>query len=201
MGLRDRLPGAKRNEERDVSEPVSNRSLSPTAGVNTAGDVVEAAEADGSDGSTTPNGAADTAARKPADDTTRAQDAAGAGATPTASSKPRTGSKQRAKDAFKHAGEATTFIRAKVATIVWLVALLGAVILGVGALLTALDANPDNGIVSFVIDRANDIKGPFGDIFTFSGDNAIKKQILVNWGLGAIAYLVIGRVLERIIRP
>jgi hypothetical protein len=92
-------------------------------------------------------------------------------------------------------------IRNRVAALVWLVAVLAAVVLAVAALLQALDANPDNTIVQFFNDAARDIDGPFKDVFNFDGDNAKTKEILVNWGLAAVAYLVVGKVLDRIIRP
>ena len=36
---------------------------------------------------------------------------------------------------------------------------------------------------------------------TFEGSNAETKNALFNWGIGAIVWLVVGRILERIIRP
>jgi hypothetical protein len=38
-------------------------------------------------------------------------------------------------------------------------------------------------------------------IFTFHGGDAATKNALANWGLAAVAYLVVGRILERVIRP
>ena len=80
-----------------------------------------------------------------------------------------------------------------------------ALFLAVGALLIALKANQDNAIVSFVLDVADRLDlGVFSreqGIFTFDGKNAETKNALVNWGIGAIAYLVAGKVLDRIIRP
>jgi len=35
----------------------------------------------------------------------------------------------------------------------------------------------------------------------FTGANAETKNALFNWGLGAVAWLVVGRMLERLIRP
>jgi len=92
-------------------------------------------------------------------------------------------------------------IRNRVAALVWLIAVLAAAILAVGALLVALDANPENDVVDFFRTLARDIDGPFSDVFTFDGDNAQTKERLVNWGLAAIAYLVVGKILDRIIRP
>ena len=35
----------------------------------------------------------------------------------------------------------------------------------------------------------------------FSGKNAETKEALLNWGLAALAWLIGGRILDRIIRP
>jgi hypothetical protein len=96
-------------------------------------------------------------------------------------------------------------IRTRVAQVVWLVAVLCALFLAVGALCIALDANVDNALVKFVLDVADKIDlGVFSrdnGIFKFHGSDAATKNALANWGLGAIAYLIVGRILERIIRP
>ena len=97
--------------------------------------------------------------------------------------------------------QATKTARSAIATIIWIIALLCAVVLGLGALLTVLDANQDNAIVSFVDDLARRVDGPFWELFTFSGKGSQDKEILVNWGVGAMAYLIVGRIIERIIRP
>ena len=89
--------------------------------------------------------------------------------------------------------------------VVWLAAVICALFLAVGALLIALDANLDNALVSFVIDVADavdlDVFSRDNGIFTFNGADAETKNALTNWGLAAIGYLVVGRILERIIRP
>jgi hypothetical protein len=95
--------------------------------------------------------------------------------------------------------------RAVVAQVVWLAAVVCALFLAVGALLVALDANQDNALVRFVLEVAAvvdlDVFSRSNGIFTFSGADAATKNALTNWGLAAIAYLVVGRVLERVIRP
>ena len=97
-------------------------------------------------------------------------------------------------------------VRSRIASIVWLVAVVCALFLAVGALLIALGANKDNAIVQFVLDGAEKL-----DLKVFSPDEGIfapakasqveTKDYLVNWGIGAVAYLVVGKVLDRIIRP
>ena len=96
-------------------------------------------------------------------------------------------------------------VRVRIAQLVWLVCVVCALFLAIGALLIALDANKENALVEFVLDGANAVDlGVFSrtnGIKDFSGDNAEVKNALFNWGIGAIAYLVVGRILERLIRP
>ena len=98
-----------------------------------------------------------------------------------------------------------TKIRARLAQLVWLLAALAALVLAVGALLIALDANRSNSLVDFVLSAADyidlDIFSRQDGIKQFKGDGAQVKNALFNWGLGAIAYLVVGRLLDRIIKP
>jgi len=89
--------------------------------------------------------------------------------------------------------------RGRVATLVWLAAVVCALFLAVGALVIALKMNQHNDIVSFVTDVAG--KLDFGDFKNFHGADAATKSALVNWGIAAVIYLVIGKVLDRIIRP
>ncbi len=95
----------------------------------------------------------------------------------------------------------TDALRNRIASVIWIVAVLCAVVLALGALLISLDANTDNSLVDLVIRTARRLDGPFGNVFTFDGDNAKTKARLVNWGLAALAYLIVGRVLERVVRP
>jgi hypothetical protein len=96
-------------------------------------------------------------------------------------------------------------VRNKVATVVWLVAVVCALFLAVGALLIALKANENNSIVELIISGAETLDGPFSltdGIFTFAEDEDGRvKSALTNWGIAAVVYLVIGKILDRIIRP
>jgi hypothetical protein len=89
--------------------------------------------------------------------------------------------------------------------VVWLLFLLAALFLAVGALLIAVDANRDNDLVQFVLDGAARVDlGIFSKdngIKEFTGSNAETKNALFNWGLGAAAWLIVGRVMDRLIRP
>ena len=96
-------------------------------------------------------------------------------------------------------------IRTHLGQLIWLAAVVCALFLAVGALLVALDANVDNALVRFVLDVAAvvdlDVFSRGNGVFAFEGADAATKNALANWGLGAIAYLVVGRTLERIVRP
>lgn len=81
-----------------------------------------------------------------------------------------------------------------------------AVIIALGAVFIAVRGSINNGnsIVEFVTDVAGFFDGPLArqdGIFAFSGEGAITKNALVNWGLAAVAWLVIGRILSLVIRP
>jgi hypothetical protein len=90
-------------------------------------------------------------------------------------------------------------IRSKVASVVWLVAVLAALVLALGALCVSLDLNQDNTIVEAILDLAGTLD--FGVFKTFSGEDAETKEALVNWGIAAVIWLVVGKVLDKLIRP
>ena len=81
-----------------------------------------------------------------------------------------------------------------------------ATILALGAILVVLrdNINAHNTIVKFINDAADAIAGPFSredGIFHFTGKNAAAKNALLNWGIAAIVYLLIGRFLSNLIAP
>lgn len=96
-------------------------------------------------------------------------------------------------------------VRDLVARVVWGVCVALALIVAVAAFTYALEANGDNGLVKLVRDLADTFDLGFFDLDNpvkeFTGDNATTKNALFNYGLAAVVYLVIGRALERIIRP
>ncbi|WP_245582128.1 hypothetical protein [Nocardioides halotolerans] len=96
-------------------------------------------------------------------------------------------------------------VRTVLSQVIWLLFLVAALFLAVGALLVALDANQGNDLVTFVLEGADRV-----DLGIFSRDNGVKqfsgadadtKNALFNWGLGAAAWLFVGRILDRVIRP
>ena len=97
-------------------------------------------------------------------------------------------------------------IRAKVARAVRIVFGVLAAILALGALLVVLrdNINESNSVVKLITDVADAISGPFSrddGIFDFTGKNAESKNALLNWGIAAIVYLLIGRFLANAIAP
>ena len=98
-------------------------------------------------------------------------------------------------------------VRSKIAQLIWIVCALAALVLAVGALCIALKANQDNNLVTFCIDTADKL-----DLGVFSrldgvahwkghSHSALTKNAVVNWGLAAVVWLVVGRIVERIVRP
>jgi len=103
-------------------------------------------------------------------------------------------------------GQAQAAARSKAARVVSIVFGVLATILALGAVLIVLggNTNKDNSIVELVINLAEAISGPFSrtdGIFSFRGDQAASKNALLNWGIAAIFYLLIGRLLAYAIAP
>jgi len=96
-------------------------------------------------------------------------------------------------------------LRTRFAQVVWTAAVVCALFLAVGALLIALKANTGNALVRFVLDVADaldlQVFSRHNGVFKMTGADAATKNALANWGLAAVAYLVVGRIVDRIVRP
>ena len=96
-------------------------------------------------------------------------------------------------------------VRTVLAQAVWVVCSIAALFLALGALFIAFKANTDNALVKFVLDVADTLDLGVVDrddgIKQWTSANAENKNALFNWGLAALAWLVAGRVLERLLRP
>jgi hypothetical protein len=103
------------------------------------------------------------------------------------------------KQALTSVGSGVRKLRNLIASLIWLIAVLAAAVLALGALFTALDqTNQSNEIVRWILERGHDLVGPFKDLFRLE---TAKNTLLVNWGIAALVYLIAGKLLERIIRP
>ena len=77
---------------------------------------------------------------------------------------------------------------------------IAAVIAGiivVGIVLVLVDANQRNMLVDLVLDVVRFFTRPFRDLFPRADP---KQNALLNWGIAAIAYLIVGAVIARIVR-
>jgi hypothetical protein len=83
------------------------------------------------------------------------------------------------------------------ARVVDIVVAVVAVTIAVGVLLVVLEANPANSIVDAVLDAASWLVGPFEDFFTLDDD---KLQVVVNWGLALVVYVLVGRGVSTLLR-
>jgi hypothetical protein len=86
--------------------------------------------------------------------------------------------------------------RAALARLVTLVAAVVAAVLVLGILLVVLGANQSNEIVKAALDAARWLAGPFRDLFSF---NSHKTTIAVNWGIAAVVYFAVGRLIARLL--
>jgi hypothetical protein len=85
-----------------------------------------------------------------------------------------------------------------VARLVMAIAVLIAVLIGLAIVLVLLDANTSNTIVKGIHEGANFFAGSFTGLITFSGTHP-KREIVVNWGIALVVYLVVGALLSRLI--
>jgi triacylglycerol esterase/lipase EstA (alpha/beta hydrolase family) len=84
-----------------------------------------------------------------------------------------------------------------IATTVMVLAAAFAIILAVHIVFLVFDANGANGIVSTINDWADSLAWKFKDVFT---PESPKTAALVNFGLAAVIYLTVGRILSGLIR-
>ena len=93
--------------------------------------------------------------------------------------------------------------RSGLARLVWTASLVAAGVLLLGVALVVVDANTRNALVEWVLKAADVLDlGVFGrdtGVKQFTGEGAVVKNAVVNWGLGAIAWLVVGRVVRRLL--
>lgn len=72
-----------------------------------------------------------------------------------------------------------------------------AAIIIIGIVLVLIKANPNNDIVNFIHDIGAFFARPFRDLFPRANP---REDILINWGIAAIVYLLVGAILARLAR-
>lgn len=112
------------------------------------------------------------------------------------------------EDAGSHAATrnlAAARARDTAGRVVWIICVTLALILAAAAFTFALEANEDNGLVQLVRDLGNTFDLGFFDldnpVKAFENPNGEVKTALFNYGIASVVYLVLGRALERVIRP
>jgi hypothetical protein len=83
------------------------------------------------------------------------------------------------------------------ARVIMTIATIIAGILVLDILLVYANANGHNDIVHFFMQVGSFFATPFKHLFTVKGS---KQDMLVNWGVAAVVYLIIGGVLARLSR-
>jgi hypothetical protein len=99
-------------------------------------------------------------------------------------------------------------VRTTVARIVWAVCVFFALILAAAVLLVAIEANEQNDLVRFIGDTSDavdlglfDLADPIKDFNTNVPNFSDTGTVVFNYGLAAVAWLVIGRIADALIRP
>jgi hypothetical protein len=99
-------------------------------------------------------------------------------------------------------------IRTAIARLLWTVCLVFAFVLAASVLLIAIDANRQNELVDFLFkfaDRVDlgffDLSSPIKDFDAKKGQYQDTKTALFNYGIAAVVWLVIGRIVDRVVRP
>ena len=83
------------------------------------------------------------------------------------------------------------------ASIVMTIAAVIAGIIVLGIVLVLVGANQANDIVNVIMDVGRFFAGPFDDLIPQDNQRA---NYVVNWGIAALVYLLVGAILARIIR-
>jgi hypothetical protein len=86
--------------------------------------------------------------------------------------------------------------RAGLARAISLIGAIVALILIAGILLVVLGASRSNELVQAVHDAANFLAGPFDGLFNLKHH---KVEIAVNWGIAALVWLLLSRLIARLI--
>lgn len=83
------------------------------------------------------------------------------------------------------------------ATGVVVAATVAAVVLALHIVFTVFETNPDNPLVMLVGSLAGDLAWVFEDLFAYEREGL---RTTVNYGLAAIVYLIVGRLIAKLLR-
>ena len=86
-----------------------------------------------------------------------------------------------------------------IADVVRWIGLVAAVVLVIHVILVAGEANPANGIATFIRNLADALSLGFKDLFNKPADDP-KLRVLINYGLAALFWLVASAIASRLIR-
>ncbi len=90
----------------------------------------------------------------------------------------------------------STRYRSPASVITWIASVIAAFIV-LGILLVLAKANPNNPLVEIVMDLGRFFTRPFRDLFP---QHDPRQNVLVNWGIAAVAYVLAGALIARIVR-
>lgn len=82
-----------------------------------------------------------------------------------------------------------------VTTVIAAILRIAALLIVLGIVFVVLEANSDNSIVSFVLDVADFLVGPFDGLFTPKDE---KLEVAINYGIAAVIYLVVASLVARL---
>jgi hypothetical protein len=105
--------------------------------------------------------------------------------------------RRRGAAAYTAVGAGAVAILNTIARAIAVVAAVVALLIVVGIALVVLKANPANSLVSWFHDTAHFLAGPFNGAFKPKDP---KVATAVNWGIAALVYLVVGRLIARLLR-
>jgi hypothetical protein len=91
----------------------------------------------------------------------------------------------------------TRYSRSTAASVVLVITGIVVAIIALGILFVLAAANRGNMLVDFVLDVASWLTTPFHDLFT---RRDYEERILLNWGLAAVVYALIGGLIARLSR-
>ena len=157
----------------------------------------------------------DTRARPKVTTSAQASAKEGSAVSETGSGSSESSASKEAPPAPKRRFASFNAIRARIATVIWMVAVFAALALAVGALCVALKVDFSNSALNGLASLCDMLD--FGSFKTFAGEmkldtflaklDSVKpndypvKTVLMSWGAAAVIWLVVGKILDKLLRP